>query len=66
MSTCHKALPLQGPQKSGSPGQGIAIFANNSAIPPRTLNNIMKIIEARSGEVLQKWQAYFGRTDYYC
>ena len=39
---------------------------NNSAIPPRTLNNIMKIIEARSGEVLQKWQAYFGRTDYYC
>ena len=26
----------------------------------------MKIIEARSGEVLQKWQAYFGRTDYYC
>ena len=39
---------------------------NNSAIPPRILNNIMKIIEARSGEVLQKWQAYFGRTDYYC
>ena len=39
---------------------------NNSGIPVRTLNNMMKIIEARSGEVLQKWQAYFGHTDFYC
>lgn len=39
---------------------------NNSDIPAKTLNNIMKIIEARSGEVLQKWQAYFGSTRHYC
>jgi len=39
---------------------------NHSNIPPRTLNNIMRIIEARSAEVLQKWQAYFGDTRFYC
>lgn len=39
---------------------------NHSAIPAKTLNNIMKIIEARSAEVLEKWQAYFGQTEFYC
>lgn len=39
---------------------------NNSGIPAKTLSNIMKIIEARSGEVLQKWQDHFGRMDFYC
>lgn len=45
---------------------GCYLCHNNSGIPAKTLNNIMKIIEARNGEVVQKWQAYFGRTDYYC
>lgn len=39
---------------------------NNSDIPPRVLRNMMKIIEARSGEVIQKWTAYFGEAYYYC
>lgn len=39
---------------------------NRSNIPARVLNNIMKVIEARSGEILQKWQAYFGYTSFYC
>ena len=39
---------------------------NNSCIPSRTLNNIMKIIEARSKEVIQKWQSYFGTVQYFC
>ena len=39
---------------------------NNSNIPERTLRNIMRIIEARSGEVLQKWHDYFGSTTFYC
>ena len=38
---------------------------NDSNIPPRTLRNIMKIIEARSGEVIQKWTDYFGQAHFY-
>lgn len=37
---------------------------NNSQIPPRILNNIMRIIEARSEEVVQKWKEYFGEVSY--
>lgn len=39
---------------------------NNSNIPERTLRNIMKIIEARSSEIREKWIAYFGEIDYFC
>jgi len=39
---------------------------NNSKIPEHTLHNIMKIIEARSGEVIEKWNRYFGEIRYYC
>lgn len=39
---------------------------NNSNIPDRVLRNIMKIIEARSDEVLQKWQSFFDETTFFC
>lgn len=39
---------------------------NNSRIPERTLRNIMKIIEARSDEVIWKWEGFFGEARYYC
>lgn len=39
---------------------------NNSRIPAHTLRNIMRMIEARSSEVIQKWCDYFGEIDYYC
>lgn len=39
---------------------------NNSQIPPRTLRNIMMIIEARSQEIIAKWIAYFGTATYFC
>ena len=39
---------------------------NNSRIPERILRNIMKIIEARSAEIIEKWRAYFGTVSYYC
>jgi len=38
---------------------------NNSNIPKTALKNIMRIIEARSDEVIVKWQAYFGKIDFY-
>ena len=39
---------------------------NNSEIPPTVLRNIMRIIEARSEEVIEKWIGFFGEIDYYC
>lgn len=39
---------------------------NNSNIPSKTLRNIMRIIEARSNEVIQKWVSFFGIETYYC
>lgn len=39
---------------------------NRSKINERVLRNIMDVIEARSGEVLEKWYAYFGRAEFFC
>ena len=39
---------------------------NNSRIPLKTLRNIMEIIEARSCDVIEKWQSFFGDIHYYC
>lgn len=39
---------------------------NNSKIPERTLRNIMRVIETRSSEIIQKWYDYFGEIMYYC
>ena len=38
---------------------------NNSQIPMKVLRNIMRIIEARSNEIIEKWRAYFGDPYYY-
>lgn len=38
---------------------------NNSNIPKTTLKNIMRIIEARSDEVIEKWRTYFNQTKFY-
>lgn len=39
---------------------------NNSNIPSKALRNIMRIIEARSNEVIQKGVSFFGIETYYC
>jgi len=39
---------------------------NRSDIPSKALRNIMRIIEARSKEVMQKWISFFGEAVYYC
>ncbi len=39
---------------------------NRSQIPEHILRRIMAVIEARSGEVIEKWLAYFGQIDYFC
>lgn len=45
---------------------GCYLCNNNSHIPARTLRNIMAILEARSGEIIAKWNAYFGQAHFYC
>ena len=45
---------------------GCYLCNNNSQIPPRVLRNIMAVIEARSGEVIEKWTAFFGEIRYFC
>ena len=39
---------------------------NNSKIPNHVLNNILKILEARSSEIVEKWIKFFGQISYYC
>lgn len=39
---------------------------NNSKIPPKTLRNIMRIVGARSEEIIAMWEEYFGEVRFYC
>ena len=39
---------------------------NNSDIPQLALCNMMRIIEARSEDVIAKWIAFFGDVQYFC
>ncbi|MCD8214183.1 MAG: DUF4160 domain-containing protein [Clostridiales bacterium] len=39
---------------------------NNSRIQKNTLKNIIRIIEARSTEVIGKWYNHFGEVRFYC
>ncbi|MCD8122007.1 MAG: DUF4160 domain-containing protein [Clostridiales bacterium] len=44
----------------------VLLCNNNSRIPAHTLRNIMRMIEARSDDVIKKWYFYFGEVHYYC
>ena len=39
---------------------------NNSKIPETVLRNMMRIIEARSSEVIEKWKGFFGTAEFFC
>ena len=39
---------------------------NDSQIPSQTLRNIMRIIEARSDEVVAAWVDFFGSATFFC
>ncbi len=39
---------------------------NNSQIPLPVLRRVLRVIESRSGEILEKWLNYFGEVSYYC
>ncbi len=39
---------------------------NNSKIPAQILSNIMRLIEARSFEIMNMWKERFGEISFYC
>lgn len=39
---------------------------NNSRIPEKSLKNMMRMIEARSSDIIKMWCDYFGEINYYC
>ena len=46
---------------------GKCLLCNNkSQIPSKVLRNIMRIIESRSCEIIEKWVSYFGEIRYFC
>ena len=64
----HVALgkPVEGATKIWITSTGKCYLANNNSnIPLKVLKNIMRIIEARSEEIISKWKDYFGKVTYY-
>lgn len=46
---------------------GKTVLANNNAnIPTKVLRGIMRMIEANSTDIMQKWIEFFGEIQYYC
>ena len=39
---------------------------NNSHIPNRILNRMLRVVEANSAEFVQAWLEHFGEISYYC
>lgn len=71
LEPCHvhlaKGKPIQNATKVWITQTGHCLLCNNNShIPERVLNNVMRVIEARSGDVTEKWFQYFGQISYYC
>lgn len=39
---------------------------NNSKIPPKILRSIMRMIEANSSEIIERWVDQFNEQSFYC
>lgn len=39
---------------------------NHSHIPTKALRNIIKILEARSTDIIEQWQTFFDEISFYC
>ncbi|SFI11678.1 protein of unknown function [Pseudobutyrivibrio sp. OR37] len=62
-----KGAPTANATKIWITSTGKCLLANNnSKIAEHTLRNIMRMIEARSDDVISKWLLYFGEISYYC
>ena len=67
----HVHVSEKRPQKKSTKiwitSRGKCLLSNNdSRIPKDTLNSIMRIIETRSSEIIEKWKTLFGEISFYC
>ena len=63
----HEGKPVKNATKVWITMAGGCMLANNNShIPERMLRNIMDVIEARSEEVICKWQEHFGNVSFFC
>lgn len=62
-----KGMPTAGATKIWITSAGKCFLANNdSGIDEHILKNIVRIIEARSSEIITKWIDFFGEITYFC
>ena len=62
-----KGSPLPNATKVWLTSTGRCLLCNNNShIPAHTLRNIMRMIEARSADVISLWMEYFGEIRYFC
>ena len=61
------AAPSQNGTKIWITKMGKCLLCHNLAdIPEPILRDIMRVIEARSGEIISKWISFFGEAWFYC
>lgn len=61
-----EGLPSQSATKIWITASGKTYLChNNSKIPQTTLRNIMRILEARSSEIISKWKDHFGTVSFF-
>ncbi|MBQ1887225.1 MAG: DUF4160 domain-containing protein [Firmicutes bacterium] len=44
----------------------VLLCNNDSHIPDRVLRNIVRIVEANSAEIIDRWLEHFGEIRYFC
>ena len=59
--------PVENATKIWITQTGKCMICNNASnIPNKKLNLIVRMIEANSDEVIEKWEEFFGEISYYC
>ena len=59
--------PTKNSTKVWITGSGHSLLCNNnSKIPKDDLKKILRMIEANSNEIMEKWYDMFGEINYYC
>lgn len=59
--------PIEDATKIWITQSGKCLLCNNkSNIPDRKLKLLIKIIEANSDEIIDKWKSFFGEISFYC
>ena len=66
MSMFPNVLLQKTEQRSGLHQAKAYLCHNKSQIPSVALRNIMRILEARSSYIIDKWKEYFGTVSYFC